>query len=173
MTSGLAALVLQSAAKIGAPIIRSILQDKLGGAGGVLADVVLEKVAGKAGVSLEELPTLSQTSLDVAVRSVEREGPEIILAHLEAHREMNRVQLAELEKSEGTWTWAWRPAWMWLLGFLWVYALVFQPLIKAALIPNLGIIDTAILMGVTGVFVTFYMGGHTYHRGRCSHRVRS
>lgn len=162
MISGMGAVVLDTAIKVGAPLVKSILQKSLGGStGGILADVILDKVSDKVGVPVEKLDTVNPGRLELAVREVERETPEIINAYLETQREMNRMQIAELDKSESTWTWAWRPAWMWLLGFLWVYAFVLQPLIKAALITSLMLIDVSVLMTVTGIFVTFYMGGHT------------
>lgn len=60
-----------------------------------------------------------------------------------------------------TWTWGWRPGWMWLLAFVWLYALILRPLANAAFGAAIEAVDLTILMTLTGVFTGLYMGGHT------------
>ncbi len=50
---------------------------------------------------------------------------------------------------------------MWLLAFVWLYALILRPLANAAFGAAIEAVDLTILMTLTGVFTGLYMGGHT------------
>jgi hypothetical protein len=70
--------------------------------------------------------------------------------------------LAELDKSESWWTWAWRPAWMWFLGFLFLFRLVLVPITDTALGSDIAAsVDLSTMMTLTAWFMGLYMGGHT------------
>ncbi|WP_099864749.1 3TM-type holin [Pararhizobium haloflavum] len=158
--SAIASLILDAAIKVGAPVVKSILADRFG-AGGALAGTVIDAVAGKAGVPPEEIPSINPNDLQAAVRQVEKDSPELVLAYVAQQKEANRLMLAEMEKSEGFFGWGWRPSWMWLLGALWTWALIVAPIIKAALWPGMVLVDLAMLLGVTSLYLGLYMGGHT------------
>lgn len=167
---GLAAILVGVAAKVGATLVKTVLEGKVGssvgGAAGDLAGTVIETIATKAGVTPAELPTVPQKDLEKAVTAAEAETPELILAHVRQQEEANRLQLAEMT-TEPAWTWAWRPAGMWLLHALIVWYVVLVPVLN--LILRLSgasaglvlVVDVATFITIYMTFVGLYMGGHT------------
>lgn len=152
------AVILGMAAKIGAPIIKSIIEKKIGGVSGDLAGAVIGAVAEKAGVAPEQLSAAPMSKIEEAVRQVEAEAPEMIALYEAGLK--GQFELLQAELQEGFWQSAWRWGWMYLLAFLWVCAFLLFPVLKAfgiALDP----IDSATLMTLTGWFISLYMGGHT------------
>lgn len=165
MLSGIAIpVIIEAAKRVGAPIVKAILEKHIGTAGAEIAtgtaEKIIETVAKNAGVEPAELPTLSPGQVDGAVIVTETQAPELIA-------EWNRtlelaVQLQEKEMETGPmWTWAWRPAWMWLLAFFWTWALIIQPAIWATVGSDFGIVDLAALTTLTAAYLALYMGGHT------------
>lgn len=163
--SALASILLGAASELAVPVIKKILGDKLGGAGGEIAGKVIDVIAEKAGVSPEALPDLPTDDLQEAIVAAEPAAADILMHHVESQRLMNETLKAELDKGGPTWTWAWRPGWMWLLAFVWLYALILRPLTNAAFGASIEAIDLGILMTLTGVFTGLYMGGHSVLRG--------
>lgn len=160
--SVLVSILAGVAAKVGAPIVKGLLEKHLGGEASDIAGSVIDAIAEKAGVSPAELPDVPATQLEAAVVAVEAEAPELVLAWNEQQRLANALQLAEMEKAgEATWTWAWRPAWMWLLAFIWFYALVLRPIVNAAVGASIEAVDVSMLMTLTGMYLALYMGGNT------------
>lgn len=152
------AVILGIAAKIGAPIIKSIIEKKIGGVSGDLAGAVIDAVAEKAGVAPDRLSAAPVSKIEEAVREVEAEAPEMIALYEAGLK--GQFELLQAELQEGFWQSAWRWGWMYLLAFLWVCAFLLFPVLKAfgiALDP----IDSATLMTLTGWFISLYMGGHT------------
>jgi hypothetical protein len=152
------AVILGMAAKIGAPIIKDIIEKRIGGATGDLAGTVIDAVVSKVGVPAEELASAPVGRLEEAVREVEQQTPELIA--LWAAGLKGQFDLLQAETKEGLWASAWRWGWMYLLAFLWLCAFLLFPVLKAfgiALDP----IDSATLMTLTGWFISLYMGGHT------------
>ncbi|MFC6444580.1 hypothetical protein [Shinella zoogloeoides] len=152
------AIILEIATKIGAPIVKSILQKTFGGTAGDLAGTVIDAVAGKVGVPAEKLDSIPPNKIEAAVREVEVEAPEMI-ALWEAGL-AGQFALLQAETAEGFWQSAWRWGWMYLLAFLWVCNFLLFPLARvfgAALDP----IDSGTLLTLTGWFISLYMGGHT------------
>lgn len=160
MSAALAPILIGVAAKIGAPIVKGLLEKFVGGTGAEIGGVVIDAIADEAGVKPDELPSAPTETLEAAISAVEARAPEIILAQVEQQRAANELQLAEMKK-EGTWTWAWRPAWMWLLAFIWTYALVLRPIANAAFGASIEATDLATLMSLTLAYLALYMGGHT------------
>lgn len=146
-----------------APVIKKILEDKIGGVGGELAGKVIDVIAEKAGVPVDKLD--EAPNLPEAIAAAEPEAVEILAQHVESQRLMNENLKAELDQGGPIWTWAWRPGWMWLLAFVWLYALVLRPLVNAGLGASIEAVDLGILMTLTGVFTGLYMGGHTALKG--------
>ena len=110
------------ALKAGLPIVEKLLNRKLGDANGALAGQVLGAIATRAGVAPDALDALADSSpgrvID-AMREVERMSPELIELYakeLEAH-----VSLLQSEQQGPAWQSAWRPAGMYMLGFLWMW----------------------------------------------------
>lgn len=163
--SALASILLSAASELAVPVIKKILGDRLGGTGGEIAGKVIDAIAEKAGVSVDELPNLDSGDLKNAIEEAEPVAADILMAHVESQRLMNETLRAEMDKGGPTWTWAWRPGWMWLLAFVWLYALILRPLTNAAFGASIEAIDLGILMTLTGVFTGLYMGGHTALRG--------
>lgn len=161
MSGLLAGILIEAAGKVGAPIVKGMLEKYVGGKAGEIGGEIIDVIAGKAGVSPADLPGLPADELGAAVQAAEPVAAELVLAEVEQQREANRLMLAEMDKEGGTWTWAWRPAWMWLLAFLWTYALVLRPLVNAAVGAAIEAVDVSMLMTLTGAYLALYMGGHT------------
>lgn len=159
--STLASILFTAAGDLAVPVIKKILGDKLGGAGGELAGKVIDIIANKAGVAPDGLSDVPAGELQNAIVAAEPKAADILLQHVESQRLMNETLKAELDKGGPTWTWAWRPGWMWLLAFVWLYALILRPLANAAFGAAIEAVDLTILMTLTGVFTGLYMGGHT------------
>ncbi|SOC46632.1 hypothetical protein SAMN05892877_12366 [Rhizobium subbaraonis] len=146
------------AAKVGAPVVKSILGKHVGGLPGTLAGTVIDHIAERVGVDPEKLPEVDPQELDNAVRDVEAATPDLI--QLYQRGVVGQFALLQAETAEGFWASAWRWGWMYLLAFLWLYAFLLGPLVRAfgiALEP----IDAPTLMTLTGWFISLYMGGHT------------
>ncbi|MGV8953800.1 MAG: hypothetical protein ACOH2M_22060 [Cypionkella sp.] len=150
------------ALKSGLPLIEKLLSKKIGDQGGALAGAVITAIATRAGVLPDDVEALADSSpgkVIEAMREVERASPELLAAY---DRDL-QLQLANLaaEKDDPAWMRAWRPGWMYLLGFLWLWNLVLlhvaNALWKVALPPS----TTTDLLAVTGLFLSLYMGGHT------------
>ena len=163
--TALGSIIINAAGKLAVPVIKKVLGDRLGGASGELAGQVIDIIAEKAGVAPEKLPEIPEPDLRDAIRAAEPEAAELLVQHVESQRLMNENLKDEMNKSEATWTWAWRPGWMWLLAFLWLYALIIRPIANAALPVSIEAVDLTILMTLTGVFTGLYMGGHTALKG--------
>jgi hypothetical protein len=156
-------IVIEAAKRVGAPLVESVLRKYLGSTAGAVAGTVagqvIDLVAEKAGVAPGELGTVPPDELNRAVKDAEEVAPELVLAQVESQREANRLMLAELDKGD-TWTWAWRPAMMWLIGVFWLWSLVLVPLVNAAAGAAIPIF-LAELATLTAVYMGLYLGGHT------------
>lgn len=167
--SALISILVGAAAKVGAPIIKKILEDKIGGTAGELGGVVIDAIAGKAGVGPQDLPTLPAHELEAAVSAVEAETPELIAAWNGQQRETNRLMLEEMKK-ETAFGWLWRPAGMWLMLGIVAWYIVLLPLLNT-LLSAAGaragvamIVSFSDFMPVFMAFVGLYMGGNTVIR---------
>lgn len=155
---GLEAILIGVATKIGAPLVKSILERKVGGKAGEIGGVVIDAIAGRAGVSVERLPDLPQPKLEDAVRGVEGDVPELI--QLYAQGLTGQFELLQAEQSEAWYQSAWRWGWMYLLAVFWTCFLIVFPLLSA-FGTEVERIDPAILLTLTTWFISLYMGGHT------------
>lgn len=159
--SVLATLALQS----GLPLIEKLLSKKIGDQGGALATAVISAIATRAGVlpdAVEDLAAATPGKVIEAMREVERASPELLVAY---DRDL-QLQLANLEaeKDDPAWMRAWRPGWMYLLGFLWLWNLVILHVANAVWKIALPPLPTTDLLALTGLFLSLYMGGHTVLR---------
>lgn len=152
-------LLIDGASKIGAPIIKKVLQNQLGDVkSDTLAGKFVEEIASKVGVEPEELETVEPETLETAIKDTERQAPEIIdlwKKGLDA-----QFDLLKSDEKFGGFNVFWRAGWMYLLGAFWIWRIVLVPTINAYGIPLEGI-DIAVLATLTGWFMALYMGGHT------------
>jgi len=153
------AILAALASGVVAPVIKRILEDKIGGAGGELAGKVIDIIAEKAGVPVDNLNDAKD--LPTAIEAAEPEAVDLLAQHVESQRLMNENLQAELDKGGPTWTWAWRPGWMWLLWVVWPYEFVLRPLINEICGASIPAVDTGTLMTLTTLYMGLYLGGHT------------
>lgn len=157
--SALPAILAGIAARVGAPIVKQLLERHIGSTGAAIGGAVIDAIAGKAGVAPDALPALPAEQLEAAVRAVEAESPDLVIAWARQQELANELMRAEMDKG-ASWNWAWRPLTMWLIGFLWFWSLVLVPALNAALgaaVP----VYLSDLTWLTTVYMALYMGGHT------------
>ncbi|MDH7802255.1 MULTISPECIES: hypothetical protein [unclassified Rhizobium] len=158
MSAAITSILIAAATKVGAPIIKSVLEKHVGGLAGTLAGTVVDQVAERLGVEPEALPTVDEKELDNAVRDVDFAMPEVIALYQQGLQ--GQFALLQAEQAEGFWQSAWRWGWMYLLAFLWICAFLLFPVLRVFGI-HIEPIDSATLMTLTGWFISLYMGGHT------------
>ena len=147
-----------AAARIGAPMIKAVLQNHVGGAAGTLAAAVVDEIAMKAGVPPEKLGEVDQDDLSAAIREVEGNMPQLISLWQQGLE--GQFAMAKTDSDAGGLAAAWRWGWMYLLAFFWICAFLLFPLLKWGGL-DLDPIDITTLMTLTGWFISLYMGGHT------------
>jgi hypothetical protein len=157
--SALAAIALNA----GFPIIEKILTRKLGAANGQLANAVVEAIATRVGVpagQLEDVQRDAPGRLVEAMRDVERnvvpEQINLMIAENEA-----RLAMFTAEQEGPAWVSAWRPAGMYVLGFLWLWNSVFLHVANAIWKTALPPMPFEQLIQLSGLYMGLYMGGHT------------
>lgn len=156
--SVLAAMALQA----GLPIIQKILSRNLGDQNGQLATQVIGQIAARAQVAPEALEAAAETNpgqIIDAMRAVEKESP-TVLGLYAADLQLQLATLAA-EQDEPLWARAWRPAGMYLIGFLWLWNAVILHVANAIWKTALPPIDTGTLIQLSGLYMGLYMGGHT------------
>lgn len=152
-------ILIAAAARAGAPLVKELLRDAIGGRAADVAGAVIDTVAAQAGVPPSALPDLPPERLDAAVAAVERDPGMVALWAREAEA---RAALLAAEQREGWLAWGWRPAWMWLLAVMWTVRLLVAPVADA--LWGLGLaagMDAGVMMTLTGSYLALYMGGHT------------
>lgn len=156
-------ILLGLAAQAALPMLKGILAQKLGDSGGRLAGEVVDAIAARADVpdaaALEEMATTTPGRVIEAMREVERDVPEkfnLLLRETEG-----RLALLEAEQQEGGWRSAWRPAGMYVIGFLWLWNLVLLHILNAIFKIALPPADTGTLIQISTLYMGLYMGGHT------------
>lgn len=161
MSNAIFDAILASAARTGANVVKDVVTSQLGPTLGGIAGTVVDSIAGKLGVPVDQIPSVPGETLDAAVMAVDQD-PEVIRAHNESQRMMIDLMRAEMDKSgEAWWTWAWRPAWMWLLGFMWIWETVILGIVNSIAGTEIPHTDYNVLFGITAIYTGFYMGGHT------------
>lgn len=150
------------ALKAGLPTVASILQRKLGDAGGTLATDVLTTIASRAGAKVEDLEKMADENpgkvLD-AMRQVEPMTPELIALYTKGLEQ--QFTLLQAEMAEGGWKAAWRPAGMWFVLFLWFWQVVGLHVLNAVFKIALPPMPWDQLIYFSGLYMGLYMGGHT------------
>lgn len=152
----------QIALNAGLPIIEQILSKKLGDAGGQLASQTLRAIAERLKVEPEAIEAEADRSPGAvidAMREVERMSPEMIALY--ATGLQGQFALLQAESTEPFWSRGWRPTGMWLILFLWAWNIVILHVANAVWKIALPPAPFDALGWLTGVYCSFYMGGHT------------
>ena len=159
----MAPALIALAAQIGAPLIEQILARKIGASNASLARDVIAAVAREAGSTPEAIDALAASDparVTAAIQAVEPMTPEMIALYEKGLE--GQFALAEAEvRSEHWFSWAWRPAGMWALGFLWLWNLVILHVANAVWRIALPPADLGVLFQLTATYMGLYMGGHT------------
>jgi hypothetical protein len=158
-------LLVTLAGQAGISMVEKVLSQKLGDTTGQLAGEFMREIADRAGVEPGELEGLADTRPGIvidAMKEVERASPEVIALYA-AGVQLQMQQLAA-EQSDPVWMRAWRPGWMYLLGFFWVWQIVLLHVLNAVFKVALPPMPFDILVTLTGIFMALYMGGHTLLR---------
>lgn len=156
--SVLATIALQA----GLPIIGKVLSRHLGDSAGQLLTQVIASIAEAAKVQPEELDDLADNNpgrvID-AMREVERKSPEMMALYAADAQ----LQLAALQADQErpNWVSAWRPLGMYFIMFLWLWNAVILHCANAIWKIALPVIPWDVLMGLTALYFSLYMGGHT------------
>jgi len=169
--SALASILIGAALRVGASTVKTVLEKQVGGVAGQIGGTVIGAIAKQASVTVDELPTVPQSTLDEAVKQVEPIAPALILAEVEQQKEANRLMLAEMNK-DTSFGWLWRPAGMWLMLVCIAWFVMVRPILNAFLwSTGTGIqievgIDLATFLGIFTIYTGLYMGGNTIIRAR-------
>lgn len=161
----MSAALIALAAQVGAPLVREILGRRLGPANGDLAADVLERIAKRLGVSVDQLGTdygvnsLGADAVGEAIREVEQMSPELIALHLKGLE--GQFALLQSEQGDPNWMRAWRPLGMYFVMFLWLWQIVILHVANAIWKIALPPADWQSLILFTSLYMSLYMGGHT------------
>lgn len=154
--------LINLAIEVGAPIVRKVLEGRIGKANAQFGSDVVAAIAERTGVSVDTLPFLAEEDPDVvreAIRNVEASAPEMLEVY---ERGVERqFELLQAERADPVWMRAWRPMGMYVIGFLWLYAIVLLHVANAVWKIALPPPDLGILFQLTAVYAGLYMGGHT------------
>lgn len=155
-------MLIDIATKVGAPIVKSVLEQKLGPMGGALADAVIGAIAGNAGVPAEQLPEVAAAEPNIiydAVKQTEGIAPHLVTLYGQGLAHQSAIMTAE--DKEGPLQSGWRWGWMYFLAFLWFWRLVLLPVVNAITGADIERVDLGIMLTLTSWFIALYMGGHT------------
>jgi len=159
MSAALISLALQA----GAPLVRDILSKRIGAGNTELAESVLGLVARHAGVNARDLREVAISHPDSVVEAIAKvEVDEIpgMVALYAQEMEFAQATLAA-DQNGAAWQSAWRPAGMYVIGFLWLWNVVLLHVINAIFKIALPPMPFEQLFQLTALFSGLYMGGHT------------
>ena len=158
MSTALIALATQ----IGAPIVRRILERKIGPKGAELTSEVLGEIGGRLGVlpgEVEDLASRDPERVLAVLPGVEAAAGERMAIY--ASEVAYQLEVLKAEQSDPAWMRAWRPGGMYLIGFLWLWNVVILHVSNAFWKIALPPIPFDNLMGLSALYFSLYMGGHT------------
>lgn len=160
--NAVAPILIGLAGDVGAPLIKRILERHIGSEGAGLVKAILGRIAGRAEVEPDELPTLAEADPQRVQKAIEATEPEAgeLIALYNAGLE-GQFALIAAEQKEPWWAWAWRPGAMWGFGFLWIWGLVVLPIFNAFSPLMIEAIDLGLLFNLNAIYMGLYMGGHT------------
>lgn len=146
----------------GLPIVEKVLSGRLGDGAGQLAAQVLRSVAEAAGTTpdaVEDLAAANPGRVIDAMREVERKTPEIMALYA-ADAQLQLAALAA-DQDEPLWARLWRPFGMYFIMFLWAWNAMVLHVANAIWKIALPPMPWDILLGLSGLYFSLYMGGHT------------
>lgn len=156
------ASLITIAANIGAPLVTSILSGRIGAEkAGLVADI-LGAIASAAGLPIakvKEAAPENVQAIERAIEEVEIAAPEL-LALYEAEL-AGKIRLLEGESKEPLWVRAWRPLGMYGLGLLWIWNVMILHVINATYKIAIPAMDLSVLIQLSALYMSLYMGGHT------------
>jgi hypothetical protein len=163
----LTSVLIGLAAQVGAPLVKSVLEEKFGHGSGKIADAVIGSIANHAGVTPEQLPELAASEPQLvrdAILDAERMAPELVALYTAGIE--GQFKLLQAESAEGPLQSGWRWGWMYLLALFWLFYILLFPILNAILqalgsVVRIQTIEAAILLTLTSWFLALYMGGHT------------
>lgn len=158
----MSAALIALAAKVGAPLVEGIIARKLGDAAGQLAGEVVDLIADGAGTTAEMLPeaiAADPARVSDAILRAEAELPQMI--ELYSQEAEGRIRLLEGEKAEPLLFRAWRPMGMYGLGLLWIWNVILLHVANALWRIALPPVPYDILLQISALYMSLYMGGHT------------
>jgi hypothetical protein len=150
------------AGNVVAPLVKGVLENKIGVGNTALVETVVKSIAAGAGVPVEALPQTAQSNpalVEQAIVQVESITPYYV--DLYKAGVAGQFALLQAESAEGPWQSGWRWGWMYLLAFFWLWRIVILPVVNAALGSSIEAIDLGIMLTLTSWFIAMYMGGHT------------
>ena len=154
--------LLPLAMQLGLPIVVRVLSGRIGSVNGQLVGTVLDAIATRVGTTVDKLDEVAETmpaEVGAAMREVEGIAPEMVEVYDRGLQGQFALLMAERE--DPVWMRAWRPLGMYVIGFLWLWAIVLlhglNAIFKIALPP----VDLGILFQLSALYLGLYMGGHT------------
>lgn len=156
------AFLLPLLTEFGAPMLKKILTGKIGAGNAELIGMVAERIADRAGVPVGELADHVAAQPEMfgeAIQETEVTAPELIA--IWAKEIELRQAMFEAEDRRGGWVANWRPAGMYLIGFLLLWQIVVLHVLNAAFKIALPPVPWDVLFKITGSYMALYMGGHT------------
>jgi hypothetical protein len=152
------------AAKVGAPVIKGILEATAPGVVSSIGGRIIDEIAAQAGVTVERLPATIDAqpeAIGAIVKETESDMPRLIALWETGLN--GQFALLQAETARGGWDSAWRWGWMYLLGFFWFWLVIIVPVINLVLpAPGLVmIVSVTTILTLTSWFIALYMGGHT------------
>ncbi len=166
LETAIAGVLIDAAAKVGAPIVKGLLEQYVGGTAADIGGQIIDMVAEAAGVEPAALPSTPAGQVQEAVRSVEERTPELLIQWNVQQKQAIDLMRAEMDKGGPAWTWAWRPAGMWTFIGLFGWYAAGLPLLNLILGligagERLGlVVDVGTLTTMFMFFSGFYMDGH-------------
>lgn len=140
----------------------TLLGAAIGGPAGAVATTVGRQIAKELGVATpEQVVTAIRHSPEAIekLHRLEQESAEQLALLAQEQRSFADILARDIDK--GFFWDAWRPAMMWMLIVMWIWSIIFLPMLNALLGTNIPMPPFEILFGVTGVLSAFYMGGNT------------
>lgn len=150
-------------ARVGAPILKSILVEEVGGRTGQVGSVVIDALSAALGVdptpeAIDAAHKADPVTTETAIKDLEND-PAMVTALAEALK--SRDALLAVESTKGFFYDGWRPALSWMLAFLCMWTWVLVPLVNAVFHAQIAGMAPNELVWFGGTWLTIYGGGHT------------
>jgi hypothetical protein len=140
----------------------TLLGTAVGGPAGGIAVAIGREIAGQLGVTTpqEVAEVLAEPAAVQTLRKYEATNAEQLA--LLAAEQKHMSEILAREDRAGLFVSGWRPAMMWLIGFLWFNNLSLTPLLFNAILKlDVPLAPFDALITLTGIYLALYMGGHT------------